>query len=273
MPQRLWDICSDLGWLGRGLTRAAFRLALGVGLLVLVGVIAPLFAGEQPQQIFTSLEAPPTPEEVKVALAGGVRTFEIDLDAPGAAAAVAEIKAGGGRVTAYHIGGGGGRAWGSVKAGEFVRYYDEPKAFLLLTADVRRLVTLGADLVHFDNTHRMSGKRLEAVADAIRAGGAGFVAKNNPEKWRLVMKRRADLVPAYAVVEDAMFDAEATQAAYDLHEKGVAVYIVGFRKALDKGGQSVSDDYAAAYKAANPWATVLLMDDEARFDSRTGRFF
>jgi hypothetical protein len=119
----------------------------------------------------------------------------------------------------------------------------------------------------------MSGKRLEAVADAIRAGGAGFVAKNNPDKWRLVIERRPDLAPAYAVVEDAMLDADETQAAYDLHVKGISVLIVGFRKALELDAQGVTDDYAAAYKAANPWASVLLMDDEAHYDSRTGRFF
>ena len=210
---------------------------------------------------------------MRTALAEGVRTFELDLDSPGADEAVKAIKTGGGKVTAYYIGGGGGRAWGSVKAGEFVRYYREPKEFLALTEDVRRLVGLGADLVHFDNTHRMSGKRLEAIADAIRAGGAGFVAKNNPDKWRLVMERRRDLVPAYAIVEDAMFDRDETQAAYELNAKGVPVLIIGFRKTIDKGGQAVSDEYAVAYKAANPWATVLLMDEEARFDSRTGRFF
>ena len=272
-PARRGELRGAAGRVGQRLARALLQVALAVGLLVLAGVIAPLFAAGPPVPIFTSLEAPPTADEVAAALAAGIRTFELDLDAPGADEAVKAIKAGGGRVAAYHIGGGGGRAWGSVKAGEFVRYYGEPKAFLALTADVRRLVELGADFIHFDNTHRMSGKRLESIADAIRAGGAGFVAKNNPEKWRLVMKRRADLMPAYAVVEDAMFDAEATQAGYDLHANGVAVYIVGFRKSLDKNAQAVTDEYAAAYKAANPWATVLLMDDEARFDSRTGRFF
>lgn len=246
----------------------AFTLLVGASFIGAL-IAAAAAAGE----LFTSLEAPPTPDEVRAALAAGVRTFELELDEPTAAAAVTAIKAGGGRVTAYHVGGGGGRAWGSVKSGEFVRKYDEPTAFLALTADVRRLVAMGADAIHFDNTHRMSGRRLESIAEAIRAGGAGFVAKNNADKWRLVMKRRPDLVPAYAVVEDAMFDADETQAAYDLSAKGVAVYIVGFRQTIDARGQPVSDDYAAAYKAANPWATVLLMDDERRYDSRTGRFY
>ena len=264
---------SGLERIRRALRAIALRLALAAMLLVVPGVVASLLAAEAPGRLFSSLEAPPTPEEVATALAAGMRTFELDFDAPGAAEAVRAIKAGGGRVTAYHVGGGGGRAWGSVKAGEFVRYYNEPKAFLALTEDVRRLVALGADLVHFDNTHRMSGRRLESIAEAIRAGGAGFVAKNNPSKWRLVLKRRPDLVPAYAVIEDAMFDADETQAAYDLATKGVGVFVVGFRKPIETGAQPVTDDYAAAYKAANPWATVLLMDDEARYDSRTGRFF
>lgn len=248
------------------------RLALAVVMLAGLGStgMAPLLAAPA---IFTSLETPPTPAEVAALLARGVRTFEMDLDRPGAAMSVAAVHAGGGQVTAYHIGGGGGRAWGSVKAGEFVRYYREPKEFLALTADVRRLVAMGGDLVHFDNTHRMSGRRLEAIADAIKAGGAGFVAKNNPDKWRLVMKRRPDLVPAYAVIEDALFDADETQAAFELSEKGVAVYIVGFRKPLEKDAWPVSDTYAAAYKAANPWASIILMDDERFFDSRTARFF
>jgi hypothetical protein len=249
----------------------AQRVGLALLLLVAGAVIGPLLA--QTPEMFTSLEKPPSREEVAALLAKGVRTFELDLDMDGAAEAVAAIKAGGGRVTAYHIGGGGGRAWGSVKTGEFVRYYREPKEFLLLTGDVKRLVGMGADLVHFDNTHRMSGKRLEAIADAIRAGGAGFIAKNNPDKWRLVMKRRTDLVPAYAIVEDAMFDADETQAAFELHEKGVPVYVVGFRKTLDAKTRPVSDEYAQAYKAVNPWCTVLLIDDERAFDSRAARFY
>lgn len=252
------------------LARCVLALALLVGTSFIGALIAAAAAAGE---LFTSLEAPATPEDVRAALAAGVRTFEMDLDEPSAAAAVKAIKAGGGKVTAYHVGGGGGRAWGSVRTGEFVRKYDDPAEFQALTADVRRLVALGADAVHFDNTHRMSGRRLEAVAEAIRAGGAGFVAKNNAGKWRLVMKRRPDLVPAYAVVEDAMFDADETQAAFDVSDKGVKVYIVGFRKTIDVRGQPVTDDYAAAYKAANPWATVLLMDDERSYDSRTGRFF
>lgn len=220
--------------------------------------------------LFTSLEAPPTPDEVAQAVSGGVRIFEFDLDMDGATEAVAAVKAAGGRVTAYHVGGGGGRAWGSVKAGEWVRRYDEPKDFEALTGDVARLVALGADTIHFDNTHRMSGRRLEAVADAIVAGGAGFVAKNNPDKWRLTMTRRPDLRPAYAIVEDAMFDADETQAAADLNALGVPVYIVGFKVTIDNKGEPVTDAYAAAYAANNPWAKVLLMEDERAFDSRTG---
>lgn len=222
--------------------------------------------------IFTSLEAPPDTAEVAAQLAAGIRIFEIDLDKPGAEAAAKTIKAGGGFVTAYHVGGGGGRAWGSVKADEYVRKYDSPRDFLALTADVKDLVRRGANAIHFDNTHRMSGKRLEAIADAIAAGGAKVVAKNNPEKWNLVMKRRPDFKPAYAVVEDAMFDAEVTQAAYNLHARGVPVYIVGFRKPIEAKAQSVTDEYARAYAANNPWASVLLIDDERAWDSRTGTF-
>lgn len=250
------------------------RLVVAIALLVATSFVGAIIeAAARADPIFTSLETPPTADEVAVALAAGIKIFEMDLDEPDAAAAVKLIKAGGGSVTAYHVGGGGGRAWGSVKAGEFVRKYDEPNDFQALTADVRRLVALGADAIHFDNTHRMSGKRLEAVADAIRAGGAGFVAKNNPSKWRLVMQRRTDLVPVYAVVEDAMFDADETQAAYDISEKGVVVYVVGFRTPIEKNGQAVTDAYAEAYKAVNPWATVLLIDDERRYESRNARFF
>ena len=131
------------------LIRCVLALTLLVGTSFVGALIAAAAAAGE---LFTSLEAPPTPEEVRAALAAGVRTFELDFDTPGASEAVAAIKTGGGRVTAYHVGGGGGRAWGSVKSGEFVRRYDEPKSFLALTADVRRLVELGADAVHFDNT-------------------------------------------------------------------------------------------------------------------------
>ncbi|MEZ5854826.1 MAG: hypothetical protein R3D67_08810 [Hyphomicrobiaceae bacterium] len=246
------------------------RLLLAAVLLVTGSLVSPLFAASS--EIFASLERPPIPAEVEALLVRGVRLFDFDLDQKGAAASAAAIKAGGAKISAYHIGGGGGRAWGSVKAGEFVRYYNDPKSFLALTADVRRLVGLGADVIHFDNTHRMSGRRLEAVADAIVAGGAGFVAKNNPDKWRLVMERRPDLKPAYALVEDAMFDADETQAAYELFAKGVEVYIVGFRKPIEPDVPAVTDAYAEAYERVNPWCHVILMDDEQYFDTRTARF-
>ncbi|MFV0295412.1 MAG: hypothetical protein ACK5JT_04750 [Hyphomicrobiaceae bacterium] len=246
------------------------RLALAFLLVVAAALLQPLTAASQ--ELFLSLEKPPTTDEVDRLLARGVRIFDMDLDEPGATEAVAAIKAGGGKVTAYHIGGGGGRAWGSVKAGEFVRYYRDPKSFLALTADVRRLVAMGADYIHFDNTHRMSGRRLEAVADAIVAGGAGFIAKNNPDKWRLVMTRRPDLKPAYALVEDAMLDADETQAAYDVAAKGVPVYIIGFRKTIEPDVPGITPAYAEAYKRANPWCHVILMDDEHYFDSRNALF-
>ncbi|MBS0244774.1 MAG: hypothetical protein JSS20_21595, partial [Proteobacteria bacterium] len=131
------------------------RLALLVTGLVLSCVPLALvaIAAEPGASLFTSLEEPPTPAEIQALTASGVGTFEFDLDSDGAAAAVAAIKSAGGRITAYHIGGGGGRAWGSVKAGEFVRAYDTPAEFQALTGDVRRLVAMGADLIHFDNTH------------------------------------------------------------------------------------------------------------------------
>lgn len=255
----------------RGRVFGSMRILCAV-FFVLALALAPAGAQASPPEIFTSLEAPPTPEEVRQAFARGVRTFEMDFDKPGATEAIAEVRKLGGRAVAYHVGGGGGRAWGSVKAGEFVRKYNTPEEFTALTADVARLVAMGASLIHFDNTHRMSGKRLEAIVDAIQAGGAGFVAKNNPSKWRLVMKRRPDLRPAYAVIEEAMTDEDLTQEAYELHERGVPVYIVGFRKVIDKGAEGVTDDYAKEYAVNNPWATVLLMDDEQAYDSRTGVF-
>ena len=233
---------------------------------------APIAMATPAPDILSTFEAPPTPAEIEAAAKAGITIFEFDLDAPGAGAAVQAAKAAGGKVTAYHVGGGGGRDWGSVRTGEWVRRYDSPRDFLALTADVRRLVAAGASAIHFDNTHRMSGRRLESIADAIVAGGAGFVAKNNPEKWALVMRRRPDLRPVYAVIEDAMFDAEATQAAGNLWKQGVPVYVVGFRKPLSDKAAAVTDDYARAYQAANPWARVLVIDDERAWDSRTGSF-
>lgn len=254
----------------RGVARSRRLAWLLAVLAVLLAAVLAASNQATSAELFTSLEAPPTPAEVAAAVRDGVHTFEFDLDAAGAEAAIAAVKAAGGRVTAYHIGGGGGRAWGSVKAGEWVRRYDEPKDFIALTRDVERLVALGADTIHFDNTHRMSGRRLESIADAIVAGGARFVAKNNADKWRLAMTRRPNLRPAYAIVEDAMFDADETQAAAELHAMGVSVYVVGFKATIDGKGQPVTDAYAASYAAANPWAKVLLMEDERAFDSRTG---
>lgn len=221
--------------------------------------------------IFTSLEAPPNADEVRQALANGVKRFDFDLDKPGSDAAVKAIKAAGGKITAYHVGGGGGSAWGGKKNGESVNKYDTKEALDQLTSDVEKLVGKGADYIHFDNTHRMSGRRLEQIADAIKKGGAGFVAKNNPDKWNLVMKRRPDLRPAYAIVENAMHDADETQAAYDLHDHDpkIPVYIIGFKKTID-GSPGVTDDYAKEYKKRNPWASVIIMNDEASYDIRTG---
>jgi hypothetical protein len=241
--------------------------ALAGALLALACMTAAAHA-----EIFTSLEGPPTRADIEQATARGVTFFDFDLDADGATEAIAAIKAANGHITAYHIGGGGGRAWGSVKAGERVRRYDSPRDFLALTEDVKRLVGLGADAIHFDNTHRFSGRRLEAIADAIVAGGAGFVAKNNAGKWSLVMRRRPDLRPVYAVIENAMYDADETQAAADIARRGIPVYIVGFRQPLDKHTPAVTDEHARAYAAANSWARVLLMDDERAYDSRTGVF-
>ncbi len=243
-----------------------------VGVVAIVVMAAGLSGPPAWADIFTSLETPPTAADIEEAIKRGVTIFDFDLDADGAAAAVQRIKPAGGKITAYHVGGGGGRAWGSVRTGEFVRRYDSPRDFSTLTAEVRSLVAKGASAIHFDNTHRMTGKRLEAIADAIVAGGAGFVAKNNASKWRLVMQRRSDLRTSYAVIEDAMFDAAETQAAYDLFARGVPVYVVGFRKPIDAGAPGVSDDYARAYLEANPWARILLMDDERAYDSRTGVF-
>ena len=253
--------------------RVAFAVLWRIAFLLAIAYFAGLQAAHAaPPEIFASLEAPPTVDEVAQALTRGVTTFDFDLEKPGAAEAIVAIKKAGAKITAYHIGGGGGRAWGSVRADEWVRRYDSPRDFLSLTQDVKFLVSLGADTIHFDNTHRFSGRRLESIADAVVAGGAGFIAKNNPDRWNLVLQRRADLKPAYAIMEDVMADADDTQAAAELYKRGIAVYIVGFRKPIDAKGVAITDDYARAYAANNPWAAVLLMDDERAFDSRTGLF-
>lgn len=219
--------------------------------------------------IFTSLEAAPSPQEVAASVKRGVNVFDIDLNRPESAESVKAIKAAGGKVTAYHVGGGGGRAWKGISDNEQVNKFDTPEALSRLTDDVRGLVAKGADSIHFDNTHRMSGKRLEQIADAIKAGGAGFVAKNNADKWNLVMRRRPDLKPDYAVIEAAMHDADETQAAYDLHARGVPVYIIGFKKTLAGQDAAVTPDYAKDYQRKNPWAQVILMESEEAYDQRT----
>ena len=104
----------------RSLALAALWFALGAGA-----------ATASPPEIFTSLEQPPTTEDVRAAVARGVTIFEFDLETPGSQAAIAAVKQAKGSVTAYHIGGGGGRDWGSVRTGEWVRRYDSPRDFLL----------------------------------------------------------------------------------------------------------------------------------------------
>lgn len=223
--------------------------------------------------IFTSLEKPPSLDEAKAAMAKGIKRFDFDLDHPEAAAAAKAIKAAGGKITAYHVGGGGGREWKGLSQNESVNKFDTPEALAKLTDDVKSLVARGADSIHFDNTHRMSGKKLEQIADAIKAGGAGFVAKNNADKWNLVMRRRPDLKPDYAVIEAAMHDADETQAAADLAHRGVETYIIGFKKPLNPSTPAVSADYAKLYQERNPWAHVLLMENEEAYEGRTAATF
>lgn len=235
--------------------------------------------------LFTSLEKPPTKDEIAAHVAdasklGMTAVFDFDLHHAGGVEAAAEIHRLGGVVSAYHVGGGGGRAWGGVGAGEEVRKYRDAAELGALTNEVKELVGLGADVVHFDNTHRMSGKTLEGVVDAIVAGGAGWVAKNNPDKFDLVMKRRGDLVPAFAVVENAMYDLDETTAASALHARGVSVYVVGFEKALRGKGkenmpsaEDVTPSYAAEYARVNPWANVILFADEEAFEGRDAKWW
>ena len=58
----------------------------------------------------------------------------------------------------------------------------------------------------------------------------------------------------------------------ELHKRGVAVYFVGFRKPIDPKVPAMTDAdaYARAYATNNPWAAILIMDDERAWDSRTG---
>ena len=225
--------------------------------------------------IFTSLEQPPTPDEVRAAHDAGVRIFDFDLEQDGADEAVSAIKELGGSISAYHIGGGGGRAWGSVKAGEFVRIYREQPALEQLTRDVQRLVARGADNIHFDNTHRMSGRTLEKVTLAIAAGGARLVLKNNPEKWNLVLKRHPEYMEhyAYAAVEGVIGDRWETKQSAKLAAQGLPVYVIAFEKGFDKGSHRISPEKAQKFIAKNPWAMVILMPDEAAYDSRNAMIF
>lgn len=225
--------------------------------------------------IFTSLELPPTENEIAAAMRDGVGVFEFDLDQPSGIAASQFIKKQGGSVSAYHVGGGGGRAWGSVKAGEFVRNYRERPELDQLTLDVKRLVALGADAIHFDNTHRMSGRTLGKVTRAIVAGGAKLVLKNNPEKWNLVLKRFPEYLAhyAYAAVEGAIGDKWDTEQSAKLASRGIPVFIVAFQSGFDKGSKKVTPAVATAYVKRHPWATVILMQNEAAYDSRQAKVF
>ena len=226
-------------------------------------------------QIFTSLEQPPSPEEVRTAHEAGISIFDFDLEQDGAIEAVAAIKDIGGTISAYHIGGGGGRAWGSVKAGEYVRIYREQPALEQLTADVMRLVAMGADNIHFDNTHRMSGRTLEKVTLAIAAGGARLVLKNNPEKWNLVLKRHPEYMEyyAYAAVEGVIGDRWETKQSAKLAAQGLPVYVIAFEKGFDKGSHRTTPEKAQKFIAKNPWGMVILMPDEAAYDSRNAISF
>jgi Large polyvalent protein associated domain 23 len=222
--------------------------------------------------LFTSLEAAPSVIEVRKAIGSGTKHFDFDVRNADPEA-IAEIKKAGGRITAYHVGGGGGREWKGLSPDEQVNKFDTPEALNKLTADVKGLVAKGADSIHFDNTHRMSGKKLEQIADAIKQGGAGFVAKNNADKWTLVMRRRPDLKPDYAVIEAAMHDADETQAAADIAHRGVPTYIIGFKTPLNPKTPAVSPEYAKDYAAANPWAHVILMENEKAYEGRGATHF
>ena len=256
---------NEVAW-GKGGARTA-QVAEARKKAVDAEVVGPAHPDQPPAKFFTSLERPPTAEEVSNHIKAGAKNFDFDLDGEGGEAAAAAIRKAGGKVTAYHVGGGGGKDWGSKATGEQVRKYDTPEQLAELTADTKRLVSKGADYIHFDNTHRMSGKRLEQIAEAIQAGGAQIVAKNNADKWNLVMRRRPDIKPAYAVIEAAMKDANETEAAHDLAKSGVPVHIIGFRKSKHPEFQ-ISDDEAKAYAKANPWAKVLLMDTESQYEGR-----
>lgn len=226
----------------------------------------------QGDEIFTSLEEPPSPDEVRAAIKAGQRHFDFDLTQPGGEEAARIIKQLGGTITAYHVGGGGGNLWGGKSQGEQVRRFNKPEELQQLTEDVRSLVEKGADSIHFDNTHRFSFRTLTKIFEAVKAGGAELVAKNNPSGWLKVMKSRPDLVPSYAVLEDIIRDPDETEAAREMSERGVPVYVIGFKKPLERGTPEMTEEEAAAYQKANPWARVLLMEDEKHYDGRTGRF-
>ena len=225
--------------------------------------------------IFTSLEHPPTNEEVRSAIAEGVTIFDFDLDQDGGVQAAKIVNRLGGHVTAYHVGGGGGRAWGSVAAGEQVRGYRNDDELAQLSSDVERLVRMGANSIHFDNTHRMSGRTLSKVSAAVVAGGARLVLKNNPEKWNLLIKREPETLRhvSYAVIEGAISDKWETEQAKRLSAAGLAVYVIAFVKGFDKGSQSVTPERAIDFVEKNSWARVILMKNEAAYDSRDAQFF
>jgi hypothetical protein len=65
--QAFWDR------LARRVAGALTRALLAAVLLAVAGMLVPLFAADRPFGIFTSLESPPTPEEVTVSIAAGVK--------------------------------------------------------------------------------------------------------------------------------------------------------------------------------------------------------
>lgn len=228
-------------------------------------------SGKRPDHrgILTSLDAPPTPQEVRGANAS---VLDIDVTKPGAKLAIREAKQNGMKVAAYHEGAGGGPSWR-----EPTRDITKPEELAKLQADAKELAKSGADYLHVDNLSELTPDQLAKVARSVKDAGLTMIGKNNPQGWLDVIQKNPDLKPPYVVIEHGMKDKATIEAARKLSDAGVPVHFVEFGDpGIDMATKqprkdpTATPDEAKAFAQANPWAAgVTHMKSQDSYNGRS----